>query len=66
MIVSIIILYIPKIYINLDKKFCVKLVFIPVFCAIYYIAKSIIIYVKTEKHYQNNLSDVKEIMKEET
>lgn len=65
LIFSIVILYIPKIYVNLDKKFCLELVFIPVFCAIYYIAKSIVIYIKTEKHYQNNLSDVKEIMKQE-
>ena len=65
LVFSIIVLYIPKIYINLDKDFCVELVFIPIFCAIYYIAKSIIIYIKTEKHYQNNLSDIKEIMKEE-
>lgn len=65
LVFSIIILYIPKIYINLDKKFCIQLTFIPIFCAIYYIAKTIIIYMKTEKHYQNNLSDVKEIRKEE-
>ena len=62
---SVIVLYIPQIYANLDKKFCVQLTFIPVFCAIYYIAKCIIIYIKTEKHYQNNLSDVKEIIKED-
>lgn len=62
---SIIVLYIPKIYQNLDKKFCIEFTFIPLFCAIYYIAKSIIIYIKTEKDYQNNLSDVKEIVKEE-
>lgn len=66
LIFSIIVLYIPKIYINLDKGFCMELAFIPIFCAIYYIAKAIIIYIKTEKHYQNNLSDIKEIMKEET
>lgn len=65
LVFSIIILYIPKIYINLDKKFCIQLTFIPLFCAIYYIAKTILIFIKTEKHYQNNLSDVKEIRKEE-
>ncbi len=65
LVVSILVLYLPKIYENLDKIFCKELTFIPLFLAIYYIAKSIVIYVKTEKNYQNNLSDVKEIIKEE-
>lgn len=66
LVVSIIVLYIPFIYNHLDKKFCIQLTFIPIFIAIYYIAKSIIIYLKTEKNYQNHLSDVKEIIKEES
>ena len=65
MIFSIIFLYIPKIYENLDKEFCIQLTFIPIFCAIYYVGKSILIYIKTEKQYQNNLSDVKQIVKED-
>lgn len=65
MVCSILIMYIPQIYANFEKTFCIKLAFMPIFFAIYYIAKSIIIYKKTEKHYQNNLSDVKEIVKEE-
>lgn len=65
LVLSILVLYIPQIYQNLDKKFCVQLTFIPIFFAIYYVAKAIVIYIKTEKHYQNNLSDVKEIVKEE-
>lgn len=65
LVLSILVLYIPYIYQNLDRKFCVQLTFIPIFYAIYYIAKSIVIYIKTEKNYQNNLSDVKEIVKEE-
>ncbi len=65
LVMSILVLYIPQIYQNLDKKFCVQLTFIPIFFAIYYVAKSIVIYIKTEKNYQNNLSDVKEIVKEE-
>lgn len=65
LVFSIIVLYIPKIYENLDQKFCIELTFIPIFCAIYYIAKSIMIYIKTDKEYKNNLSDVKEIVKEE-
>lgn len=65
LIFSIIVLYIPQIYVNLDKLVCQILLFTPIFCAIYYIAKSILIYLKTEKEYQNNLSDVKEIVKDE-
>ena len=65
LVMSILVLYLPKIYENLDKKFCIQLTFIPLFCAIYYVAKSIVIYKKTEKSYQNHLSDVKEIVKEE-
>lgn len=62
---SVIVLYIPQIYVNLDKLFCQVLLFTPIFCGVYYIAKSILIYIKTEKEYQNNLSDVKEIVKDE-
>lgn len=65
LVFSVIILYIPKIYGNLDKAFCIELSFVPIFCGIYYIAKSILIYLKTQKQYQNNLSDVKEIVKDE-
>lgn len=65
LIFSVIILYIPKIYGNLDKAFCIELSFAPIFCGIYYVAKSILLYLKTQKEYQNNLSDVKEIVKDE-
>lgn len=65
LIFSVIILYIPKIYDNLDKAFCIELSFAPIFCGIYYVAKSILLYLKTQKEYQNNLSDVKEIVKDE-
>lgn len=65
LVCSVLILYIPQIYANFEKKFCVNLAFMPIFCAIYYIGKSIIIYKKTEKDYKNNLSDIKEIVKED-
>ncbi len=65
-VVSIVLLYLPKIYANLDKKLCVELAFIPIFCALYYMVKSILIGIKTKKEYENSLSDVKEIVKEET
>ena len=65
LVLSIIFLYIPKIYENLQHKLCAQLAFIPIFCAIYYVGKCILIYLKTQKDYQNSLSDVKEIVKEE-
>lgn len=63
---SVIILYMPKMFINLDKFYSRIFLLTPLYCAIYYVGKSIIIYKKTEKEYQNSLSDVKEILKEET
>lgn len=63
--ISTIILYIPYIYENTQKFICKVFTLTPIFCAVYYIAKSIIIYIKTEKQYQNTLSDVREIVKED-
>lgn len=62
---SVFILYVPKIYGNLFKPICRVFMMMPIYCGIYYMAKSIVIYLQTEKEYQNNLSDVKEIVKEE-
>lgn len=65
LVLSIVVLYIPKIYENLERKFYRELLIMPLFFAIYYIAKSIIIHFKTDKEYKDNLSDVKEIVKDE-
>ena len=62
---SIVVLYMPKMFTNLDKFYSQIFLLTPLFCAIYYVAKSIVIYKKTEKEYQNSLSDVKIILKEE-
>lgn len=62
---SIVILYLPKMFTNLDKFYSQIFLLTPLYCAIYYVGKSIIIYKKTEKEYQNSLSDIKEIRKEE-
>jgi len=64
MIFSIILLYIPRMYEHLDKGFFVQFLLIPIFCLVYYIIKSVIIYINAKTHYQNNLSDVKEIVKD--
>ena len=66
LVFSVIILYMPKMFINLDKFYSKIFLLTPLYCAIYYVGKSIVIYKKTEKVYQNSLSDVKEILKEET
>ena len=62
---SVIVLYMPKMFTNLDKLFSQIFLLSPVYCAIYYVGKSIVLYKKTEKDYQNSLSDVKEILKED-
>ena len=62
---SIVVLYMPKMFTNLDKFYSQIFLLTPLYCAIYYVAKSIVIYRKTEIEYQNSLSDVKEILKEE-
>lgn len=62
---SVIVLYMPKMFTNLDKFYSQIFLLTPLYCAIYYVGKTIVLYKKTEKNYQNNLSDVKEILKEE-
>lgn len=62
---SILILAIPYIYLYLDEVIKRILMLAPVFFSIYYVGKTIIIQILETKHYQNNLSDVKEILKED-
>ena len=62
---SIFVLYIPQIYLNFEKTFSLQFAIVPIFCIIYYIVKMCVIYIKTKKNYQNNLSDVKDILNEE-
>lgn len=63
LICSVLVLAIPYIY----QYHYVRnvLMFAPAFFSIYYIVKAIFIYVIEKKKYQNNLSDVKEIIKDE-
>lgn len=65
LVFSIIMLYMPQIFKNLNKGVAQIFALTPFFCAMYYIIKSMIDYVRTEENYQNNLSDVKEIVREE-
>lgn len=63
---SVVVLYMPKMFTNSDKLYSKIFLLTPLYCAIYYVGKSIVVYKKTEKEYQNSLSDIKEIRKEET
>lgn len=65
LIFSIIVMYIPYIYIYLEDKIRQIFMLTPVFFAIYYVAKSIFITLKLSIDYRNNISDVKEIVKDE-
>lgn len=65
LVFSVIMLYMPQIFKSLNKGVAQIFALTPFFCAMYYLIKSMIDYVRTEENYQNNLSDVKEIVREE-
>ena len=65
LVCSIISLYIPYIYLHSSIITRTITMCVPIGFAIYYVAKAIIIYIKDEYQYRNNLSDVKEIIKDE-
>ena len=65
LIFSIIVMYIPYIYIYLEDKIRQIFILTPFFFAIYYVEKSIFITLKLSIDYRNNISDVKEIVKDE-
>lgn len=62
---SVLILAIPYVYVYANAVFRNILMLSPVFFSIYYVGKTIIIHLFETKKYQNNLSDVKEIMKDD-
>jgi len=64
LVYSIMILYVSFFYRNMQKTISLPYFYIPLICIIYYIGKTIILYKRTQNEYQNNLSDVKEIVKE--
>lgn len=65
LICSILILSIQYVY--LYARFLTKTIFmlLPIFFSIYYVAKVIIGHIVETKKYQNNLSDVKDLVKDE-
>lgn len=58
-------LYIPYIYLHTNNIARITVMVVPVGLVIYYLFKSFVIYKQKQFHYQNNLSDVKEIMKDD-
>lgn len=61
--IGVVSLYIPYIYLHTSSIIRIIIMILPAILVIYYFFKSLIIYKQKQFHYQNNLSDVKEIMK---
>lgn len=62
---SIILLYLPYIYIYKDTSAKIFLMLTSVFFTIYYMIKIGVIYIKTKRDHTNNLSDIRELLKPE-
>lgn len=65
LIACVLTLAIPYTYMYLNDVIKSIVMFSPLFFAIYYVIKNICIHIYSVKKYQNNLSDVKEIVKDE-
>ena len=65
LVLSIIIMYIPYVYLHMPQMVKQILMLAPLYFSIYYVAKSIFINRKVTREYINSLSDVKEIVKDE-
>ena len=63
LIIGVVSLYIPYIYLHTNNILRIIIMILPAILVIYYLFKSLIIYKQKKFHYQNNLSDVKELMK---
>ena len=63
LISGIVSLYIPYIYLHTNNIIRIIIMILPAILVVYYFLKSYIIYRQKRFHYQNNLSDVKEILK---
>lgn len=65
LVCSILILSLQYIYLYVDIVIKNLFMLLPVFCSIYYVAKIIVEHIIETKRYQNNLSDVKDLIKED-
>ncbi len=57
-------LYIPYVFLHTNATFRISIMILPIVLVIYYAIKSFILFKKNQLNYRNNLSDVKEIVKE--
>ncbi len=62
LICAVLSLYIPYIYLHTTKELRVSIMILPCGLVIYYAIKSVLIFKQKKFSYQNNLSDVKEMM----
>lgn len=62
-VIGVVSLYIPYIYLHTNSIIRIIIMTLPAILVIYYFFKSFIIYKQKQFNYQNNLSDVKELMK---
>lgn len=60
---SILSIYIPYIYLHTSSSVKIVVLLLPVILVLYYLIKSLLIFKKQQYDYQNNLSDVKELLK---
>jgi len=65
LVCSILILSLQYVYLYVDIVIKNLFMLLPIFCSIYYVAKIIVEHIIETKRYQNNLSDVKDIIKED-
>lgn len=63
-ICSVVSLYIPYIYLHTNESLRVIFMILPAVLVAYYLIKGLLIYKSRKIHYQSNLSDVKEILKD--
>lgn len=57
-------LYIPYIFLHSNSAFRISIMILPAFLIIYYALKSFIIFKRKQFQYRNNLSDIKELVKD--
>jgi hypothetical protein len=57
-------LYIPYIFLHTTNALRISIMILPAFLIVYYALKSLFVYNQKKFEYQNNLSDVKEIVKD--
>ena len=65
LILNVLVTYIPYVYYNKNEIIRKLIMLVPVYYGVYYSIKNFIIYKKEQIKHENNLSDVRDIIKEE-